>query len=248
MTKIEKHREIKEKCIRCYRQEAAGYDSARFSCECGALYDTLSKEIVYGYLRGCKLVLDAGTGTGRFAIYLAKQGINVTAIDSSKEMVDIAREKAQQEGCQNRIQFIVADIEHLPFKNNSFDGICSIIVLIHFACRDYAVSELSRVLRAGGVTVIDVPSKLLSRAYGSLVSLIGKTTFQDYHYNLQETKKLLSNNAIRLVERRKFGKLPRLLIHFLLCKLKFRFLYGVIARLERLNFGGSSIIKGLKVE
>jgi ubiquinone/menaquinone biosynthesis C-methylase UbiE len=210
------------------------------------LYDQMSKEVVYGYLKDCKCLLDAGTGTGRFAIYLAQRGVNVVALDSSREMVDIAREKAQQEGCHNRIQFIVADIEHLPFKDSCFDGLCSIIVLIHFTCRDYAISELSRVLKPGGVVVLDVPNKLLARAYRPFLSLVRKTTFQDYLYSLKEIKKLFLDNSIELVERRAFAKLPRLIIHLFLCVLKLKFLRGVMERFEKLNFGGTSIIKGLK--
>lgn len=248
MPKIESYQEIKRKCIRYYRQEAESYDKARFSCECNKLYDRMAKEIIHRFLKDCKFVLDAGTGTGRFAIHLAQRGINIVAIDSSKEMVKIARKKAQQAGCQHRIQFIVSDIESLPFKNESFEGGCSIIVLIHLACRDYAVSELSRVLKPSGIAVLDVPSKLLSRAYRPFLSLAGKTTFTDYHYNLREIKKLFLDNSIELVEQRAFGKLPRLIIHLFLCILNLKFLRGVIERFEKFNFGGTSIIKGLKVE
>jgi len=248
LTKIKSYQEIKRKCIRYYQQEAKNYDSTRFSCECNVLYDRMSKEIIYRFLKDCKYVLDAGTGTGRFAIYLAQKGINVVAIDSSKEMVEIARKKAQREGCQQRIQFIVSDIENLPLKDESFDGVCSIIVLIHLACRDYAVSELSRVLKPGGILVLDVPNKLLSKAYRPFIRMIRKTTFPDYHYSLEEMRKLLLDNSIEVVERRAFGKMPRLIVHLFWCTLKLKFLRGVVERLERFNFGGTNIIKGLKVE
>jgi len=207
----------------------------------------MSKEIVYSYLKDCKYVLDAGTGTGRFAIYLAQRGLNVVAIDSSREMIEIARKKAEREGCQHRIQFIVADIENLPLRDRSVDGFCSIIVLIHLVCRDYALSELSRVLKSNGILVLDVPNKLLSRAYRPFLRLVGKTSFQDYHYSLGEIKKLLSANSVALAERRTFDKLPRLIVHLLLCILGLKFLGGVIERFEVFNFGGTSIIKGLKV-
>ncbi len=246
MTKIESHQEIREKCIRYYQQEAEGYDDARFSCECNMLYDRMSKEIVHSFLKDCKHVLDAGTGTGRFAIYLAQKGINVVAIDSSKEMIEIAKKKARQAGCQHRIQFILADIEALPFKDKSFDGACSIIVLIHFACRDYAISELSRVLKPGGIVVMDVPNKLLAIAYRPFLKLVRKTTFPDYPYSRKEIKKLLLDNSVKLVEGRAFAKVPRLTIHFFLCRLKLKFLQRLIERFEKLNFGATSIIKGLK--
>jgi ubiquinone/menaquinone biosynthesis C-methylase UbiE len=245
LTKTESHQEIKAKCIHYYRQAAAGYDRARFSCECSRLYDRMTKEIIHGYLKDCYRVLDAGTGTGRFAIHLAGKGINVVAIDSSREMVEMAKKKAEQEGCRHLIEFIVSDIEHLPFRDSAFDGFCSIIVLIHLARRDDAVSELSRVLKTGGTAVLDVPSRL-SRAYRPLLRLLGKTTFPDCHYNLREIKKLLRGNSVELVAQRRFGKLPRLIIHLFLCTLNLKFLRRAVARLERFNFGGTGIVKGLK--
>lgn len=248
MTKIKSYQEIKGRCIRYYQQEAEHYDATRFSCECNMLYDQMSKEIIYRFLKDCKCVLDAGTGTGRFAIYFAQKGINVVAIDSSKEMVEIAQKKAQRVGCQDRIQFIVSDIENLPLKDKSFDGVCSIIVLIHFACRDYAVSELSRVLKSGGILVLDVPNKLLSMAYRPFISVARKATFQDYHYSLRQIRKLFLDNSLEVVEQRAFGKLPRLIVHFFLCILKLKFLKGAIERFEKFNFGATSIIRGLKVE
>ena len=247
MTKTESHQEIKARCIRYYRQEAAGYDSARFACECNRLYDRMTKEIIYSYLKDCNFVLDAGTGTGRFAIHLAQRGINIVAVDSSKEMLEIAKKKAELEGYQHRIQFIVSDIENLPFQDKSFNGVCSIIVLIHLAHRGYAVSELSRVLQPGGTAVLDVPSQL-SRVYRPLLRLIGKTTFPDYHYNLGEIKKLFRDSSVELVEQRRFGKLPRLIIHLFLCILNLKFLRGAIERFEKFNFGGTGIVKGLKGE
>jgi len=248
LNRTEKHQKIKGECICYYRQEAGGYDDARFSCECNKLYDRMVRGFVCAYLKDCKYVLDAGTGTGRFAIHLAKRGINVIAIDSSKEMIKVAQKKAQREGCQQRIQFIVSDIENLPFKNESFDGVYSIIVLIHFVCRDYAVSELSRILKPNGIAVLDVPNKLLSRAYQPFLNLVRRTTFQDYHYNLREIKELLSDYSVELLEKRAFSKMPRLIVHFFLCTLNLKFLRGVIVRLERFNFGGTSIIKGVKIE
>jgi ubiquinone/menaquinone biosynthesis C-methylase UbiE len=247
LTKIESHQEIKTKCIRYYRQEAEVYDSTRFSCECNRLYDRMAKETIYNYLKDCDRVLDAGTGTGRFAIYLAQRGINIVAIDSSKEMVAIAKKKAELEGCQHRIHFIVSDIENLPFKDKSFNGVCSIIVLIHLAEVGKAVSELLRVLKPGGTTVLDVPGRL-SKAYGALASTIGKITFKDYHYNLREIKKLFRDNSVELAERRALGKLPRQIVHLFLCTLRLKCLQGAVERFEKLNFGGTNIVKGLKGE
>ncbi len=247
MSELQKSEEEARR-VEYYRHEAQRYDQKRFSCECNKMYDRISKETIYSYLQNCKYVLDAGTGSGRFAIYLANKGINVVALDTSKEMLEISQRKAIQQGCESRIEFIVGDIENLPFRDAIFDGICSIIVLIHFSSKNLAMSEFSRVLKPDGNLVIDVPNKALSKVYGMFLSLIGRTTFKDYHYGMKDARKLLQVNSIEIVDRRRFGKIPRLIIHLFLCILNLKFLRGVVERFEKFNFGGTSIIKGLKVE
>ena len=247
MSEPEKSEESVER-IEYYRHEADKYDEKRLSCECNRIYDRISKEIVYSYVQNCKYVLDAGTGTGRFAIYLASKGINVVALDTSKEMLEIAKQRAIQEGCETRVEFILGDAENLPFEDAIFDGICSITVLIHFSSKNLAISEFSRVLKPDGNLILDVPCKALSKVYGMFLSLIGKTTFKDYHYGMKEARKLLQANSVEIVNRRRFGKIPRLITHLFVCKLNLWFFSKMIEKLERCDFGASSFIKGVKVK
>ncbi len=193
MMRFETYQE-KDRCILYYQTEAKKYDEKRFSCECNKIYDRISKNIVYGYFKNCRYVLDIGTGTGRFAIYLAKKGIEVVAIDRSKGMISIAREKSKRQGCENKIYFVVGDVENLPFKPEAFHGVCSIHVLIHFASRGKIVSEFSRVIRNSGIVAFDVPNKMFSRGYSWIIKALGKTTFRDYHYNLKEVRELFLIN------------------------------------------------------
>lgn len=235
----------KDRCSSYYQIEAKWYDNKRFSCECNKIYDRISKNIVFDYLYNCKYVLDAGTGTGRFAIYLAKRGKEVVAIDTSKEMITIAREKSKQEGC-DKINFIISDVEYLPFKKEVFDGVCSIHVLIHFETRDKIIYEFSRVLRINGIVVFDVPNVMVSKGYCKIMKTLGKTTFEDYYYDLKEIQGLFLINSIKMIARTKFVKIPRLFLHFLICTLKFTFLIKVVGKIEKYNFGATSIIKGGK--
>lgn len=57
--------------------------------------------------------LDLGCGTGTNAIYLARHGWQVTAIDYIPRPVGMARRKARQAGIAGRIEFIVGDITRL---------------------------------------------------------------------------------------------------------------------------------------
>jgi len=68
-------------------------------------------------------VADMGTGAGLFAILLAKQGHDVTAMDNCDRMLEAAQENASEEGVQ--INFVKGDIEDPQLKKGSFDLVVS---------------------------------------------------------------------------------------------------------------------------
>ena len=63
--------------------------------------------------------LDVGCGTGTDAIYLAKNGFNVSAIDISEEAVKIAETKAQK--AEVSIDFRVSNVLDMPFEDGTFE-------------------------------------------------------------------------------------------------------------------------------
>ena len=68
-------------------------------------------------------ILDLCTGTGDIAIFISelyKDQINVTAVDFSGNMLDIAVERAKN---HKNIKFIQADAMKLPFEDNFFDAV-----------------------------------------------------------------------------------------------------------------------------
>ncbi len=68
-------------------------------------------------------VADMGTGAGLFAILLAKQGHDVTAMDNCEQMLAAARENAEEEGVH--INFVYGDIEDPQLKKGEFDLVVS---------------------------------------------------------------------------------------------------------------------------
>ena len=61
-------------------------------------------------------VLDLGTGPGYLPFEIAKRtpGLEITGIDLSSGMVELARKKAQELGLSNRVKFEVANAARLP--------------------------------------------------------------------------------------------------------------------------------------
>lgn len=97
--------------------------------------------------------LDVATGTGRWAIYLAKRGVDVTAIDQSNEMLAVAEEKARADGLP--IRFHHGDLRKgLPFASQAFDLVVCALALSAFDDLAAPILECCRVLRPGGHLLI----------------------------------------------------------------------------------------------
>ncbi len=100
-------------------------------------YDSWRRFISYWYQiesvleTKTKKILEVGVGNKTVSDYLKKQGLNVTTCDFASDLKPD----------------VVADVRHLPFKDNSFDSVLCCEVLEHIPYQDVpqALSELKRV-------------------------------------------------------------------------------------------------------
>ena len=102
-------------------------------------------------------VLDLCCGTGDLAIDIARmagKNVEISGLDFSQPMLEIAEQKASQMAGKKRIKFYQGNAAHLPFADNCFDSLG-----ISFAFRNLTyknpnaqkhISEIVRVLRPGG--------------------------------------------------------------------------------------------------
>ncbi len=93
--------------------------------------------------------LDAGCGIGLHSAALAfLSECRTIGVDISQ----ISLEEAQKHftGVAN-LEFVMADVENLPFCNDSFDFVNCLRVLHHNVNQEEIISELKRVLRVGGM-------------------------------------------------------------------------------------------------
>lgn len=113
-------------------------------------------------------VLEAGCGTGRISLALARTGAQVTAVDVSQEAVDHTRTIFSN--ARLPVEARLASLFELPFADNSFDIVWNAGVLEHFSEseRREALRELLRVTAPGGWVVTLNPS------YYSVVYRLGK--------------------------------------------------------------------------
>jgi 2-polyprenyl-6-hydroxyphenyl methylase/3-demethylubiquinone-9 3-methyltransferase len=101
-------------------------------------------------------VLEIGCGRGGFAAWLSQSGASVTACDYSGKAVEIARREFGSSG----VTWQQADIQRLPFLDDTFDVVTSCETIEHVPRPALAVRELARVLRPGGVLVLTTPNYL----------------------------------------------------------------------------------------
>jgi ubiquinone/menaquinone biosynthesis C-methylase UbiE len=97
-------------------------------------------------------ILDAGCGTGQTSAYLASTyNCEVIAIDSHSEMVKKAKSRMTHEGFN--VQVMKGNLEHLPFKENTFQFVFAESV-ISFTNATLSLSELHRVLDQHGTLLL----------------------------------------------------------------------------------------------
>lgn len=90
-------------------------------------------------------VIDIGCGTGAHTVRLARRGCDVVAMDLTREGVCAARERLARENLHGR--FLVADAEHLPFRDGAATVAWTFLLLHHFPKLDRLPHELARVTR-----------------------------------------------------------------------------------------------------
>ena len=103
---------------------------------------------------GAATVLDAGCGSGTKSFELAKRGYCVTAVDFSESILKRARADAATFGLNDRIQFAQGDLTSLAQRTGSVQRCVCWGVLMHVPDIRRAVSELCRILGAGGVLIV----------------------------------------------------------------------------------------------
>jgi len=93
-------------------------------------------------------ILDAGCGAGGACVEADKIGCEITGVDASTALLEIARERLPA------AKFQEADIESLPFGDSEFDAVIAINSVLYADDITKAVSELARVACPSGRVVI----------------------------------------------------------------------------------------------
>jgi len=138
-----------------YYNEIAGRYDYMYEEAYWKLYHVVVERLVEDHVKMAGKALDLGTGTGKWALYLAEKGHEVVAVDLAKEMLKVASMKANI--ADLRISFIHSNAENLPFENESFDIVLAMGDLLSYAKDPIKVlNESHRVLKTGGLLLATV--------------------------------------------------------------------------------------------
>ena len=155
--------------------------------------------------------LDVAGGTGDVAFRIVEAGgpqTDVTILDINGDMLGVGRERAQKRRLAERIEFVQANAEDLPFEDGQFDAYTIAFGIRNVPRIDKALREAHRVLKRGGhflcleFSEVDVPG--LDAIYDAfsfhLIPPMGRMVTGDaepYRYLVESIRKFPSAERFR---------------------------------------------------
>jgi len=125
-----------------------------------ALYDrAVSDMLRWMEVEQGATVLDAGCGPGVHSVRVAAAGHRVCAIDISDTMLRRARQRVQETGLVDKVEFRQEDLTKLSFPDCSFRYVFSWGVVIHIPDAEKSFDELVRILQPGGRLALYLTNK-----------------------------------------------------------------------------------------
>lgn len=184
-----------EETIKTYDQFAEDYLKRSISQDNVRMRPVLDK--FASMITSGKSVLDIGSGTGLEAKYLSENGLEVTGIDLSVKMIELAKKVAP------KVIFLKMDMRSISLEDQIFDGVWASSCLVHIPKNDTekVLSDISRILKLGGIFYFDLKQGegeefVVNQGQGDLP---GARRFFAF-YSLEEISELLQKSGFEILE------------------------------------------------
>lgn len=139
--------------IRAHDEEAAQYDQQVRDYR-SHVHDVLFG-LAFEHVKSHETLLDIGIGTGLASWPFAKMGLDVFGLDGSVEMLKVCESKAFAKELK---QFDLKTVP-LPYSDHAFDHAICCGVFHFFGELGQTLSEISRVIRPGGIFAFSIASQ-----------------------------------------------------------------------------------------
>jgi ubiquinone/menaquinone biosynthesis C-methylase UbiE len=143
-----------------YNNKSSDYESGLESLYF-RVYDAITWKYTEPYVptNPQALVLDAGGGTGRWAVKMAEKGCKVVLLDISEGMLAQARKRVKKEKLQDRVIIRKGSILDPDFPSETFDLVFCEHALFLFSDPNEVVRSLARVLKRKSLMVISCQNR-----------------------------------------------------------------------------------------
>jgi len=162
----------------------------------------ISTHIMNALPQGGKL-LDIGCGTGLFVERYIEAGGNAIGLDISRKMIEQARRRCRT------CDYTIGIGEKIPFYDNSFDAVSSLLVFSYVKDPGSMMNEAYRVLKPGGsIAICTLGKKLLTRGIPAIYQIgenmnvkhVVMKDFGEHYYDEKEMDGLFTRAGFTDIE------------------------------------------------
>jgi ubiquinone/menaquinone biosynthesis C-methylase UbiE len=168
--------------IQTYSKLAADYDQTRYVGDINTLKERFRREALLQLFPSSRpgRALDVGCGTGRGVAILREYAPVAIGVDGTFEMLAVARTKHDASGVAPSV--CQGNAAALPFPDATFDLVTSLnfVHLFEPAVKRQFISEMGRVLKPGGVAIVEFDNAMLGVGLGVIRKYLGKDIGYDW--------------------------------------------------------------------
>lgn len=153
------------------------------------------------HLKKSDFILDLGCNSGQISTKVANKVKQVIGMEINDVLVKRAQNVARQKKLTN-VEFLQGNAnKKLPFKNNYFDKVICSDVLEHLYKRDFALSEIKRVLKPDGILLLvtDNPDTSWKKLQKSQGLFYYADPDHKYEYSKKEIIQKLKEQKFKLI-------------------------------------------------